>query len=58
MINYDELWTIHRCLEIKSNKKNQLFKIRVTTVNLGDNMCDEYLLEQFHLKKTAFKNFF
>ena len=58
MINYDELWTTHRCLEIISNKKNQLFKIRVTRVNPGDNMCDEYLLERFHLKRQHLRIFF
>lgn len=32
MINYDELWTTHRCFEIKSNKKNQLFKKNVNKI--------------------------
>ena len=62
MINYDELWTTHRCLEIKSNKKNQLFKNRVTRVNVGetfgDEMCEEYLVEQFNLKKQHLRIFF
>ena len=62
MINYDELWTTHRCLEIKSNKKNQLFKNRVTRINVGnirgDEMIEEYLVEQFNLKKQHLRIFF